>query len=113
MMMAGVTAHFCAAHQLPGDALGQGEIHGHSYEVTAWFEMSGDRDVRVFQAALRAMLALWDHKILPAELQWCEHIARAVGTLASCVEVEVRRPLEGLHGRWKLDPPPPGAPNDP
>ena len=28
-------------------------------------------------------------------------IAHALGRLASCVEVEVRRPLEGLHGRWR------------
>ena len=101
MILTGVTGHFCAAHRMPDDVLGQREWHGHSYEVTAWFRNEGRADARVFKAALNGLLSAWDHKELPADFQWGEDIARAVGTLANCVEVEVRRPLEGLHARWR------------
>ena len=42
----------------------------------------------------------WDHKTLPDDMNWGEDIARAVGTLANCVEVEVRRPLERFYARF-------------
>lgn len=100
MILTGVTANFCAAHRLPDDVLGQGEVHGHSYQVTAWFTNEDHRDARCMMAALKGLLAAWDHKILPPELSWGEDIARAVGMLAGCVEVEVSRPLEGFHARW-------------
>lgn len=104
MIRTGVTASFSAAHRLPGDALGQGEMHGHSYQVTAWFSNEDRRDARCMMAALKAMLAVWDHKVLPDDMSWGEDIARAVGCLANCVEVEVSRPLEGFHARWLAPP---------
>lgn len=92
----GVTASFCAAHRSP-----EGETHGHSYSVTAWFSNDDRRDARCMMAALKTMLSLWDHKELPENMAWGEDIARAVGTLANCVEVVVSRPLEGFHARWR------------
>jgi 6-pyruvoyl-tetrahydropterin synthase len=75
-------------------------MHGHSYQVTAWFQNDDQRDARCMKAMVEAMCAHWDHTVLPPELSWGENIARAVGCLANCVEVEVSRPLEGFHARW-------------
>lgn len=91
----------CAHPPVNADIFG-GELHGHSYEVTAWFTNDCREDVRVYQAALNTLLAQWDHKTLPHELSTAEEIARVVGTLAKCVEVEVRRPLERIHARWSV-----------
>lgn len=92
----GVSAVFSAAHRSP-----EGELHGHSYLVTAWFSNDDRRDARCMKAALGALLTAWDHKELPDNLTWGEDIARAVGTLANCVEVIVSRPLEGFYARWR------------
>jgi 6-pyruvoyl-tetrahydropterin synthase len=94
----GVTGSFCAAHKSP-----EGVMHGHSYEVTAWFRNEDGADARCFKAALDTLLKVWDHKELPDNLAWAENIAYAIGRLAKCVEVEVRRPLEGFHARWRED----------
>lgn len=98
MIEAGVTSHFSAAHRSP-----EGEMHGHSFQVTAWFTNDDRRDIRCMKAALDTMVSQWDHKELSADLSWGEDIARAVGTLANCVEVLVSRPLEGFHARWRDD----------
>lgn len=92
----------CAHHPVNSDIFG-GELHGHSYEVIAWFTNEHREDVRVYQAALNTLLAQWDHKTLPLHLSTGEEIARAVGTLAKCVEVEVRRPLERIYARWRAE----------
>ena len=96
MILSGVTGSFSASHHSP-----EGDLHGHSYQVTAWFRNEDHRDARCFKAALGVVLAQWDHTVLPPALAWGEDIARAVGTLANCVEVEVSRPLEGFHARWR------------
>lgn len=92
----GVGGTFCASHYSP-----EGVLHGHSYEVKAWFAWDGPRDARCFKAALDVLLKQWDHTVLPDHLAWGEEIARAVGTLAGCVEVEVSRPLERYYARWR------------
>lgn len=98
MKESGVTVNFCAAHRSP-----EGVLHGHSYEVTAWFPNEDHRDARCMKAALVSLLSAWDHSELPDHLSWAEDIAAVVGTLANCVAVEVRRPLEGFHGRWRAE----------
>lgn len=95
MLLTGVGATFCASHMSP-----EGEMHGHSYEVVAWFTFDQRQDARVRKAALERVVSAWDHKVLPADMAWGEDLARAVGTLAGCVEVEVRRPLERFYARW-------------
>jgi 6-pyruvoyl-tetrahydropterin synthase len=102
-ILTGVTSHFSAAHYappLPGSKAQRGEMHGHTWQVTAWFENEGKADARLFKCALEQVLKLWDHKVLPDELAWGEDIARAVGTLNNCVQVDVSRPMEGFHARW-------------
>src|SRR4028118_1573933 len=101
VMLSGVTGHFSAAHHPPkADPLGQQGIHGHTWQVTAWFRNDCRSDVRIPKAALDALLRQWDHKLLPENLSWGEDLAYAIGRLANCVEVEVSRPLEGFHARW-------------
>lgn len=92
----------CAHNPINADVFG-GETHGHSYEVIAWFRNDDGRDVRTFQAALNQLLRQWDHKTLPDGMATAEDIARTVGLLAGCVEVEVSRPLERLYARWAAD----------
>ena len=96
----------CAHRPINADVFG-GEVHGHSYEIIAWFENDDGSDVRIFQAALNALLKQWDHKMLPDELATGEAIARAVGCLNKVVEVDVRRPLERLYARWRVPQPAP------
>jgi len=98
MILTGVGAVFSASHKSP-----EGEMHGHSYEVIAWFRNVNRADARCFKAALQSVVSLWDHKVLPEDMSWGEDIARAVGCLANCVEVEVRRPLERFYARWKSE----------
>ena len=93
-VLTGASGHFSAAHNGPDG------LHGHTWEVRAWFEFSHRSDAICAKAALDAILKQWDHTTLADELAWGEDIARAVGTLANCVEVEVSRPLEGFHAKW-------------
>lgn len=95
--LTGVSGKFRATHH---DPLGLLEPHEHEWEVTAWFKAPGRADARCFKAALQTVLDLWDGTALPPDMAWGEDIARAVSVLANCVEVEVRRPDEGIHARW-------------
>ena len=87
MRLTGVGGIFSASHNSP-----EGVLHGHSYEVWAWFPQA---DARGLQEKLNEVLAALDHSHLSDELAWgealAEHLARQ---LPNCVEVEVRRPLE-------------------
>lgn len=103
MILTGVSGILSCAHEPVNADIFGGELHGHSYEVVAWFENPNGADVRAYQASLKALLALWDHKVLPVELSTGEALAAAVGTLANCVAVEVRRPLERIYARWERD----------
>lgn len=95
-ILIGVRAHFSAAHR----DLESGEIHGHTWLVLAKFEPQARADIRCYETSLKTILAQWDHKLLPDSLAWAEDIARTVGTLVSCVEVEVSRPSEGFYAWW-------------
>ena len=95
MRLTGVGGVFSAAHHPPEG----GDVHGHSYEVVAWFD-SGE-DARVLQARLAEILAPLDHIVLPPDMASGEAIAEHVGRgLSGCREVEVRRPLERIYARW-------------
>jgi len=93
-VLTGVSGHFSAAHKGA-----DGSIHGHTWQVMAWFETPTRCDAICHKAALDGLLGHWDHSILPDELAWGEDIARTVGKLVNCVEVIVSRPLDGLHAR--------------
>lgn len=95
-MLTGVSGHFSATHKSP-----EGKWHGHTWYVKAWFRNKHRLDARVMQASLNQMLKRYDHSELPANLEWGEDIAREVGSLINCVEVEVSRPAEGIYAKWK------------
>lgn len=68
------------------------EVHGHSYEVIAWFE-SGD--MVGLQKLLLGVVRQLDHTTLPDEMTRAEDIAKWIGKrLAGCKRVEANRPLE-------------------
>jgi hypothetical protein len=95
-MLTGVAGHFSATHKSP-----EGQWHGHTWYVKIWFRNKHRSDARVMQASLNTMLKRYDHSELPEHLAWGEDIARELGSLANCVEVEVSRPAEGIYARWK------------
>ena len=95
-MLTGISGHFSAAHKSP-----EGQWHGHTWYVTAWFKNANRLDARIMQASVKTMLARYDHTELPDNLAWGEDIAREIATLVNCVEVEISRPAEGIHAKWK------------
>lgn len=95
-MLTGVSGHFSATHKSP-----EGKWHGHTWYVKAWFRNKHRLDARVMQASLNQMLKRYDHSELPENLEWGEDIAREIGSLINCVEVEVSRPAEGIYAKWK------------
>jgi len=78
-----------------------GKTHGHSWEVIVWHRCENENDAVVLQNHLANMLKVWDHTILPPELARAEDLAAAILKLSppSCVEVEIRRPLERIYAR--------------
>jgi hypothetical protein len=97
MKLTGVGGVFSASHESP-----EGVLHGHSYEVWAWFPRGDARDL---QAGLNRVLQELDHTHLPERLSWGEELAEHIGgRLPDCLEVEVRRPLERIGARWIRDP---------
>ncbi|HUE78204.1 MAG TPA: hypothetical protein VMN38_01040 [Sphingomicrobium sp.] len=102
MRLTGVGGVFSASHHSP-----EGVLHGHSYEVWAWFSQGDARDV---QNKLETVLAGLDHTHLADDLSWGEALAEHIALqLPGCREVEVRRPLERIGARWIEQPPPEGA----
>ena len=95
-MLTGVSGHFSATHKSP-----EGKWHGHTWYVKAWFRNKHRSDARVMQASLNQMLKRYDHSELAENLEWGEDIAREIGSLINCVEVEVSRPAEGIYAKWK------------
>jgi hypothetical protein len=85
---------FSASHH---DAVRQ-ELHGHSYEVMAYWPAQPYRDALVLQEMLKEVLkAGFDHKTFAADLGVAEGIARRIGGLMEgCVRVDVTRPAERL-----------------
>lgn len=100
MSLTGAGWYFSASHR---DPIRQ-EVHGHSYEVVAWWPAEPRRDAMVLQEALKTVLrAGFDHKTLPDDLSTAEAIARAImGLLTDCVGVDVSRPVERLHVQVRL-----------
>jgi len=96
MTRTGVGAVLCAAHRSV-----EGQLHGHTWEITAWFPSGAD--AFELQRLLVGFLAQWDHAELPAHLSRGEHLAAAIGqSLSMCVQVDVSRPPERIFARWHL-----------
>lgn len=77
------------------------ELHGHSYEVVAWFRAG--RDAVTLQEELRAVLSAYDHRTLTPDLSRGEALGAAImGQLTGCVAVDINRPLERIYARVVL-----------
>lgn len=94
--MIGVGWHFSASHR---DVVRK-ELHGHSYEIIAWFPADPPRDAIALQETLKGALRAFDHQTLPDHLSRAEDLAVAVmGLLGDCVGVDISRPSERLFAR--------------
>ena len=89
-----------------------GQIHGHTWEVVAWFLYNGtDQSVR--KHTLEAVVKRLDHTCLPDKIAWgealAEHICHEVNDEYSCygassldcIAVDVNRPSEGIFARYE------------
>lgn len=89
---------FAASHRDPVS----GELHGHTWEVVAWWNGQPRRDARVLQETLKGVLIGFDHRVLPDELHSGEALAEAIGRLmVDCIGVDVSRPAERIYARWR------------
>jgi 6-pyruvoyl-tetrahydropterin synthase len=94
MTLTGARSHFCAAHSLPQHS----ELHGHSYEVWAYTEMS--LDAELWQRQVAEACRRLDHKTLGEEMATMEKIAEWMGNQLAADRVVVMRPVEGLAVEW-------------
>lgn len=93
--LTGVSAILSAAHRSR-----DGNMHGHTWEVTCWWDNCPDAVER--QAALNKYLSIFDHTILADNCAWAEKLGEAILHGMGCVKVEVRRPLERIYATVEL-----------
>jgi hypothetical protein len=94
-VLTGVGCIICAAHVDAG-----GRLHGHTYEVTAWFPR-GD-DAIDLQGLLKFAASQFDHCKLPPELSSGEALCVALASkLPNAVRIDVSRPAERIYARWE------------
>lgn len=90
-VLTGVRGVFSASHK---DPMTQA-LHGHDYEVVAWFKGEPFRDFGVLRETLGAVLTAWDHTTLSDELWSAEAIGKALMAVLDIEAVEVNRPAIG------------------
>lgn len=86
----GASAVVSAAHR---DV--NGNLHGHTWEVTAWW--AEGKDGVKLQQELEHYLKIFDHTVLGENVAWGEALAKSILVGLNCKRVEVRRPLERLY----------------
>ena len=91
--MTGVGGVFCASHNPKGG----GTLHGHTWQITAWFPLS---DAETQRARLQDYLKRFDHSHLPDELTWGEDLAERIGLDLGALRVRCDRPLEHIYAEW-------------
>ena len=72
-----------------------GNLHGHSWEVTAWW--TGKPDAVAKQAELSSYLSFFDHSVLPQSVSLAEDLAVRVMEDLNCERVDISRPLERVY----------------
>ena len=90
VVFTGASAVVSAAHR---DV--SGNLHGHTWEVTAWWR-EGEDGVEL-QRELDNCLKIFDHTVLGDDIAWGEALAKSILVGLKCARVEVRRPLERLY----------------
>jgi len=107
--LTGVKAVLSAAHRDQRT----GQIHGHTWEVVAWFRYTGtDQSIRKYQ--LDQVVGRLDHTCLPDKIAWgealaeyiwleinTEHCWRGDNPSWDCIAVDVNRPSEGIFARYE------------
>lgn len=91
-VLTGASAILQVAHTGP-----DGRLHGHTYEVTGWWE--GRPCALEMQAKLTNWLSKFDHGQLPLGMSRAEDIASQCLMALGCIAVDVNRPLERLYAR--------------
>jgi hypothetical protein len=90
-VLTGVGAFICCAHR---DAIGR--LHGHTYEIVAWFPECNDASS--LQNALHQACADFDHNIIGLG----EDLARDIAArLPGAVRIDISRPSERIYVRWE------------
>jgi hypothetical protein len=87
--LTGVSSIVSAAHRSR-----DGAMHGHTWEVIAWWE--GSPCAVEKKAKLAKYLSIFDHTVLGDDVAWGEALGKAIVLGLGCAKVEVRRPLEGI-----------------
>jgi 6-pyruvoyl-tetrahydropterin synthase len=95
-VLTGVRAVLSAAHRSK-----DGHIHGHTWEIVAWYE--GSPDAVEKQAELVRYLSIFDHQVLADGVAWGEKLGEAILIGMGCAKVEVRRPIEGIFAEVTRD----------
>ena len=95
--LTGASAILSAAHRSR-----DGVMHGHTWEVTAWWADCPDAVEK--QAALSKYLSVFDHTVLAEGVAWGEKLAEAILIGMGCEKVEVARPLERIYAVVELRP---------
>lgn len=85
----GASAVLSAAHRSR-----EGNLHGHTWQVTAWWP-EGDCAVNR-QRQLNEYLKIFDHTVLGDDFAWGEALGKAIAIGLDCERVDVSRPLEGI-----------------
>ncbi len=82
-----------------------GQIHGHTWEITAWFEYRSGSDAKCLRFVLERILEPYQGKCLPDRIAWGEDLARHIaleiaGEYRAPVQVDVTRQAERIYARW-------------
>lgn len=88
--LTGVGAVMSAAHRSK-----DGGMHGHTWEITAWWEDSPCAVEK--QAELNDYLSVFDHTVLSDGVAWGEKLGETIIHGLGCVRVDVCRPLERIY----------------
>ena len=91
-VLTGAGAIFCAAH-----VDRKNRMHGHTWEVIAWWK--GKPDAVQKQQQLAEYLAFFDHSILAPSVSWAEDLAAIIKSDLGCDSVDINHPLERLYVR--------------
>lgn len=89
-VLTGAGAVLSAAHRDQS-----GRLHGHSWEVTAWW--TGKPDAVAKQSELSNYLSFFDHSLLAQSVSLAEDLAVRIMEDMDCARVDISRPLERIY----------------
>ena len=98
MKFTGVSGIVSAAHRSR-----EGNLHGHTWQVVAWWLFSSDVSAESRKTDLLDYLSFFDHSLLADTVAWGEDLAERIGEDLDAVAVDVSRPLEGFYAKWVRD----------